>query len=253
MAEAKEKLVEIVETKQVNLKGYTMIEGFPGLGLSGTIGAKYIVEKLKFEQIGYIDSRFFLPIIRIQGGVPMHPVRIYVDRKKKIVVILAEQIITHEIAPIIAKDLIEWVKKKGIKTVISTSGIKTNEPTKVYAFASDEASKKIIKKSGIKIIESGITSGVTALMMLYLKDNKINAYCLLGNTSTSADYRAAAELVKAIGILTGLKIDVKPLVKEAKVLEDALLKHLKTLEVQKQDEESTSVASTSSTKVPMYT
>jgi predicted ATP-grasp superfamily ATP-dependent carboligase len=90
-------------------------------------------------------------------------------------------------------------------------------------------------------------------MMLYLKDNKINAYCLLGNTKSSADYRAAAELVKAIEKLTVLKIDVKPLMKEAKILEDALMKHLKTLEVQKQGDEGNSVASTLNTKVPMYT
>jgi uncharacterized protein len=251
MAEKKEKIVEIIETKSVNLKGYTLIEGFPGLGLSGTIGAKYIVEKLKFEQFGHIDSKFFMPVIRIQNGIPMHPVRLYADKKSKIAVVLAEQIISHELSGVIAKELVDWIKSKGISTVISTSGINTAEPINVYAFASNEKSKEIIKKNNIKLIETGITSGVTAMMLLYLKDNKINAFCILGNTKSNADYRAAAELIKTISTLTKLKIDVKPLLKEAKVMEDALLNHLKTLETEKANEEN--LITTSSSKPPMYT
>jgi uncharacterized protein len=248
MSEKKEKFVEIVETKSMNLKGFTLIEGFPGLGLSGTIGTKYIVEKLKFEQIGFMDSRFFMPIIRIQNGIPMHPLRLYANKKNKIVIALAEQIIPQEVSTIVAKELVDWIKSKGITSVISTSGINTSSPTKVYAFASDENSKKLIKKHKIKLIETGITSGVTAMIMLYLKDNKITAFCLLGNSKTSADYRGAAELIKAISVLTGLKVDVVPLIKEAKVMEDVLLQHLKTLENQKQSE----LLTTPNSKPPMY-
>jgi uncharacterized protein len=249
MSEKKEKIVEIIETKNVNLKGFTLIEGFPGLGLSGTIGAKYIVEKMKFEQIGYIDSRVFMPIIRIQNGIPMHPVRLYADKKSKTAIVLAEQIIPNEIASIVAREVVEWVKSKGIKMVVSTSGINTPDATSVYAFASDEKSKEIINKKKIKLIETGITSGVTSMLMLYLKDNKITAFCLLGNTKSSADYRAAAEMVKTICSLTPLKVDIKPLLKEAKVMEDALIQHLKTLNDQKQEAGS----SVSNSRVPMYT
>ena len=75
--EKAEKLVRIVETKNIPMKGFTLIEGFPDLGLAGTIGTRYLVEKLKFEQVGFIDSKAFLPMIRIQEGLPMHPARIY--------------------------------------------------------------------------------------------------------------------------------------------------------------------------------
>ncbi|MCX6800789.1 MAG: PAC2 family protein [Candidatus Diapherotrites archaeon] len=221
---------EFVETKNVSLKGYTLLEGFPGLGLAGTIGAKYIVEKLKFEQIGYVDSNHFAPVVRIESGVPMHPVRIYASKKNKLVVILSEQIIQKEMMAPIARALVEWIKNKGIKRVISTSGIKTEEPTKVYAFASNEASKKTIKKGEIKIIKNGITSGVTALIMLYLKDNNIDAFCILGNTKTSTDYNAAVELIKTISKLTNLKIDVEPLSREAKVVRESLVEHIKMAE-----------------------
>ena len=53
-------MFEFVETKKISLQGYTLIEGFPDLGLAGTIGTRYLIEQLNFEEIGYIDSRLFL-------------------------------------------------------------------------------------------------------------------------------------------------------------------------------------------------
>ncbi|VVB74811.1 PAC2 family protein [uncultured archaeon] len=244
MAKEKEKLVEIVETKNVSLKGYTFIEGFPDLGLAGTIGTKYLVDKLKFEQFGYADSRLFLPMLRIQGGLPLHPVRLYVNKKSKVAAVVAEQMINNLLAAEMAQTLVAWVKKKGITRVISTSGVRIPDGKSVYAFASNEKSKKIIKENKIELIENGITSGVTALLMLGLRDNNIEAFCLLGNAKNSADYNAAAEVVKAICGLTGMRIDIKPLLEDAKKMQQVLTEHLKTLE---QSQE------TKPDSTPMYT
>ena len=238
------KLVEFVDTKNISLKGYTLIEGFPDLGLAGTIGARYLVDKLKMDQIGFISSPLFLPIIRIHDGVPMHPVRIYASTQHKLAVVLAEQIIDNRLSHIVAKDLVEWIKKKGITRVISTSGIKLPGGKDVYAFASDNNSKKAIKAAKFEMINDGITSGVTALLMLYLKDNKIDAFCLLGNAKNDADYHAAASLVKAFCKITNVCLDVKPLLAEAKKLEDAIVKHLKTIDTKKE---------TKIGRTPMYT
>jgi uncharacterized protein len=242
-------LVKFIETKKTSLNGYTLIEGFPDLGLAGTIGTKYIVEKLNFELIGHIDSRLLLPILRIQNGVPMHPVRIYASKKHKVVVVLAEQIIPNAIAGIFARALVDWIKKRGIKQVIATSGIRAPNGKSVYAFASDEASKKIIKKNKIELIKNGISSGVTALLMLNLKDNKIDAFCLLGNAKNNADYQAASEIVKTFCKLTNISIDVKPLLKESKKMEALLMQHLKTMEQKKQPAQ----PSVGTPQTPMYT
>jgi len=196
------------------------------------------------EQIGYISSPLFLPIIRIHDGVPMHPVRIYASKTHKLAVVLAEQIIDNRMSHVVAKELVEWIKKKGIKRVISTSGIKIPGGKAIYAFASDNNSKKAIKQAKFELVKDGITSGVTALLMLYLKDNKIEAFCLLGNAKNNADYHAAASIVKAFCKLTGIELDVKPLLAEAKKLEDAIVTHLKTLESKKE---------TKVGRTPMYT
>lgn len=237
-----------VETKNTSLKGYTLIEGFPDLGLAGTIGARYIVEKLKFEQIGFVESELFMPITRISNGVPLHPVRIYASKKDKIAIIISEQIIDNKMATSMAKELVEWIKKKGISRVISTSGVKMPEGKSVYAFASDEKSKKVIKENKIEIITEGVTSGVTALLMLSLKDNKIEAFCILGNARNNADYSAAAEVVKTISSITKITIDTQPLLEEAKKLEIALSSQLKSLEDQHSKE-----TRVESSQTPMFT
>jgi uncharacterized protein len=249
MASEKKEYVTFIETKKMSLTGFTLIEGFPDLGLAGTIGTRYLVEKLSFEQIGFIRSKLLLPILRISQGVPMHPVRIYANKKLKVVVVLAEQIIPNQVAHVFTDALIDWIKKKGIKRVIATSGIRVPNGKGVYAFASDENSKKVIKKNKLEIIQNGISSGVTALLMLALKDNKMEAFCLLGNAKNNADYEAAAEIVKAFCKLTNISIDVKPLLKEAKKIEGAITQHLKTMQDKKSLQPSTSQASGST---PMY-
>ena len=47
--EKEEMRINFVEKVPINFSGYTLIEGFPGMGLVGTIGAKYLAEKMKFE------------------------------------------------------------------------------------------------------------------------------------------------------------------------------------------------------------
>ena len=234
MAIEKEKLVSIVETKNVSMKGFTFIEGFPDLGLAGTIGTKYLIDKLKFEEVGHIDSNLFLPMIRIQEGLPIHPVRLYASKKNKVVIGIAEQLIDNSLANQMAEELVSWIDKKGITKVISTSGARIPDGKMVYAFASNENSKKLINKHKIEMIQTGLTSGVTALLMLKLKDSNMDAICLLGNAKNNADYIAAAEVVKVICALTQMKVDIAPLLAEAKVLEKALMENIKTIENNKE-------------------
>lgn len=248
MKQEKKKIIEFVETKNTTLKGFTLIEGFPDLGLAGTIGARYFVEKLKFEEIGYIDSRFILPITRISNGVPVHPMRIYADKKTKLVVIISEQIIDNKSGYFMAKELTDWIVKKGIKKVITTSGVKMPQGKNVYAFASDEKAKKVIKENKIELINDGVTSGVTALLMLYLKDNGVESICILGNARNNADYDSAIEVVKIISNITKVKIDIQPLVEQAKKMEEMLSSQLKEL-----DEKQGKETKIDSVSTPMYT
>ena len=232
MAGSKKYWVDFVEKDDRDMYGYTLIEGFPGMGLVGTIAAKYLVEKLGFEQTGHIDSNAFVPIIRIHEGRPVHPSRIYVNSQKKLVAIVSEQLIPQNLVWLFAKELVDWIEDKGIERVVSLAGIKADDAKggeKIYGMASNRKAGEFLEKNGIEIINEGITTGVNALIMLDLKDKDIQAVSILGKVQISADYKAAASLLRKLDEMIGLKLDVEPLMKEAKETEKALLSHLEAM------------------------
>jgi len=245
----KHPVIEVIETKKTDLNGYTLIEGFPGMGLVGTISAKYLVEKLEFEQIGYIESNVFIPVIRIHNGLPINPSRIYVNNKRKLVVLISEQIIPQHLTEKLAKTVVEWIGKKKIGKVISLTGINAGveQKQKIYGIAANEKSKQQLDKYGVEIIDEGITTGITALILLGLKEKNANAISFLGNVTIQADYKASAAIIQKLNEVLGLKLDVNPLLKEAKETEKILLKNIKQVketheEVKKMEDQT-----------PMYT
>ena len=225
-------LIRFVEYGKNDLKDYTVIEGFPGLGLVGTICGKYITEKMEFEEIGHIDSEIFLPMIRIEKGLPVYPARIYANREKKIVVLLSEQIIPRNYVYHLSKYVVLWLKEKKVKRLISLEGIHTDENTKtpkIYAIAANNASREIAKGHNLAMVENGITTGVTTMIMLDLKPEKLEAFSLLADVKNVADYKGAAELAKELNRILNLGIPIEPLLEEAKETEKALLKQMEEL------------------------
>ena len=224
--------VKFVEKEELDMEGYTLIEGFPGLGLVGTISAKYLVDKMKFKMIGYIDSDSFIPIIRIHEGVPMHPSRIYANEELKIVILISEQIIPKEHTQTVADAVVDWIELKGIKKVISLSGINTESAgkTQVYGLGANQHSLKMLEEHGIEVIKEGLTTGVTALILLRLKEvEDVETISLLGSISMDADYKASAELLKKLSEVLSLNLNVEPLLKEAKETQKELLAQLEKL------------------------
>jgi len=233
--------INFVEFKEKNIRDYTLIEGLPGMGLVGTIAAKYVIEKLNFEEYGYIESALFLPVVRIHDGMPIRPARIYISDSKKLIVLISEQIIPKNHTFILAKAVTDWMQKKGISSLISLSGIHAydTDPEQpiIYGIAANEKSKELLEKHGLKLIEDGITTGVTALILLNLKKTNINAISILGNVKIAADYQAAAEVLKKLNDIIQLNIDVKPLMAEAKQVEKEIVENLKKFKTTKDSTE----------------
>jgi uncharacterized protein len=230
-----------VEYKKNNFKDYVLIEGFPGMGLVGTIAAKYLVEKKKFEEVGYIDSNLFSPIIRVQDSMPVRPARIYADKKKKIAVLISEQVLPKEGTYVMAKKTADWIKEKGIVELISLSGVNAHGDTPkshiIYGIAANELSKPLLKKYGLNEISEGVTTGITALILLELRKYNIKAISILANVNLSADYKAAAEVLKKLNEILGLELDVQPLIDEAREVEKQFLEQLQRLQQTKDNAE----------------
>ncbi len=231
--------VRFVETEHRNWKGYTLIEGFPGTGLVGTIACKYLVENIDFKEVGHLHSELFMPIIRIKSGLPVFPSRIFVNDKLKIVVLVSEQIIPRPFIPRVAQTVVEWILQNGISRVISLAGIQTGNKAdmKVYGIAANPGSKDMFKGLDVEMIEDGITTGITAIMLLHLKDCDVQGVSLLGNVTFGADYKAAAELIKRLNKLLKLNLKVEPLYEQAKKTEQEIVSQLKKMQETQEKED----------------
>ena len=209
-------MIEIKMQKK-NLDGYTFIEGFPGAGLVGPMAINYLVEKLGMETIGYLESDKFPPLISIHDDVPMHPVRIYISEKLKLVTIFAEFAIpiemTFELSNAVYSDII---KKGGVDRVVSISGIPTQQeevPKDVFGVASSKKLvKEVIEKNGLKPIGDGMATGVNALILgMAMNDNMDDINILVPINPALIDPEYAVLAIKSMNSILGVDIDTAEL------------------------------------------
>ncbi|MFH1588720.1 MAG: PAC2 family protein [Candidatus Diapherotrites archaeon] len=244
--------VEIIEFKPEKLNGYTLVEGFPGLGLVGTICSKHLIEKLGMNKYGFIKSNIFTPIIRIREGKPVFPSRMFISKKHKLIVMISEQIIQKEFTDDFARTIAEWARKKKFSRVISLNGLTSTEEMKnIYGYGASDNAVKFLKKKKIEIIKEGITSGISAIMLLELKNCEIMAMAMLAPVKISADYAASVKLLEKINEIFSLKMDLKSLKEEAKKVETELSGYIEKIKAAQTQQKSLQEAT--ETDTPSYT
>ncbi len=223
-------LVEIRITKDMDLKGYTLIEGFPGIGLIGTIAVGYLNEKVKSENIGYVLSKKFPPMASIHKGEPVFPARIYVNKKHKLVLLFSEFVVPSNTVFDLAEGILAWAKSKGMKRIISLAGMTSrkagDKKTQIYGIASTKAIAKELDEHKVRLITEGITTGVSGVLMAKCHMENFPAMSLLVETERGyPDPGAAAELLEKLEEFLGFDIKTADLVKEAEGIE----KRMKTM------------------------
>lgn len=221
--------IEIVLNKGVDLRNNVLIEGFPGIGLVGTIAAGYIVEKRGMVPAGYIISDRFPPMTTIHQGRPFFPARIYKDPKADFCVILSEFVVPALTVQELARDLLDFAKKNKIRQIVSLAGMTSTEDIEkpnVYAIVSNNEMERYIKTKNITLIKEGVTTGVSGVLIARCAvDNFPAASILVESKYGYPDPRAAAHLVQELDKVIGLKVDTKDLIKEAGRIE-ARMKNL---------------------------
>ena len=111
------------------------------------------------------------------------------------------------------------------KEIISLEGIGSAMPSaeaKTFFHSSDDKRAKKLKDVGLKELKEGIIMGTTGIMML--KSSKlIPVTSIFAEThSELPDSKAAAQVVEVIDKYLGLKVDYKPLLKQAEKFESKL-------------------------------
>jgi uncharacterized protein len=224
--------IELIEYENVDLSSCLLIVAFPTVGLISSIAGHFIIDSLKLKEIGAIVSKEFMPATIIHNGKPSPPVRIYAGDKKcgpngtceQIAVIISEFMPPYNIIKPLADKILEWATKKGCHSIVSLEGthaVDSKKKFKVYGVSSNDTMKEILKKYKIEETLEGMITGVNGVMLYQGALKKRDVLCLLSEANASfPDSRAAGNLLEKIDImLPGIKIDPKPLYKEAKEIE----------------------------------
>lgn len=222
-------MISIRMLKKKDIRGYTVIEGFPGLGLVGPMAISYIIDKLGMEYVGYLESDDFPPLISIHHKVPMPPIRVYTSDKYKIVTIFAEFAIPMELIYELSNSVYKFVKDNGVIRMFSIGGIpKLDAKDVTFALASTAELVKSVEKAGLKPIEEGVATGVSALLLSdATQEGFPDISILVPITQNIIDPKYAEQAIKILNMLLHLNIDTKELEKEAKAVESKIQELIK--------------------------
>ncbi|MBN1645721.1 proteasome assembly chaperone family protein [Candidatus Woesearchaeota archaeon] len=196
-------------------KGPTIIEGFPGFGLVGTIATEFMIEHLKAELIGEFVYDNLPATVAIHKSKLVRPMAVYYSVTYNLI-ILHTILNTKGLEWKVAESIIDFAHKIKAKEIISIEGVGSTSPdadTKVYCFG------KKFEELGVEPVSESIIMGVTAAIML--KYPKIQ--CLFASThSQLPDSKAAARVIEILDKYLGLKVDYLPLIQQAEEFEKKL-------------------------------
>ena len=207
----------VVQARPLSSEGSSILIGFPGSGLVGSIALSYMVDKLGFDSIGTMTSKYFPPMAMMSEGVISVPVRIY--EKEKFVAILADIPIHPQICYEVSNAILDWLSPFKISEIVTLAGIITNEPEKrVFCVATDKPLLDRLGESAIRL-PIGSISGIASSLLTECKIRGIPGIGLLGETINAPDPRAAAGAIQVLNTLYDFQIDTAGLIEQAEEIE----------------------------------
>ena len=204
------------------VKAKTIIAGFPGFGLVGTIVTGYLIDHLKTEQVGTAWFEELNATVALHEGKVIHPITIAYDKKNSIIVvsgITASQGVEWHIS----KHLRELAKLVGAQELITIEGVSSQTPTpstNTFYYTTNSAKKKLLEKTGCKQLKEVIILGVTGALMINPPTTLTTIFT--ETHSQLPDSKAGAQVIETLDKYLGLDVDYAPLLKQAEAFEQKL-------------------------------
>lgn len=213
--------VYIKEYGGVELKGPTLIEGLPDVGLVGVISSAFLVDQLKLIPYGHVESELLPPVMVLHNAELMHPLRLYADKEGSIVVLTSEIALPPTMLMPLAYAVVDWAVRNRVNRVISLNGYPVPnrldlEKPAVYGVGNGKDAVEYLRKYGVEVIEEGFVAGFYAMLLRETARYRVDAMALLGQCFPKyPDPGAAASVVSKLSEMLGIKVDVKPLLEKA--------------------------------------
>ncbi len=228
--------VEIRTFREVDLHEGTVIAAFPSSGLVSTIVASYLISMLDSDQVCAIESEDFPPISMVYAKKPKFPARVYAIHQSKVAVFVCEIPPPRGTHRPLARTLLQWSRAHNCRQIVSLEGFPSGkeeaEPVddepRVWGVGSTDKAREELSKKNIDLLESGVISGVTGVLLNEGRWKNYDVMALLAEARADLpDAHAAVALTKKLSnLLPELKVELGPLQETSRRLED-YLKRLK--------------------------
>ena len=128
-------------SRSVRGKNVTIIEGFPGFGLIGTIATEFLMEHLKTEKIGIIEMDEVPAMIAIHQNKVIEPVSLHYNKDYNMVLVHAINV-GKDLSWKLADQIQELAETLSAKEIISLEGVGSPNPDsgRVFYYATESAS-----------------------------------------------------------------------------------------------------------------
>ncbi len=205
-------------------KSPTIIEGFPGFGLIGTITTEFLIDQLKAELIGTIRLEEIPAMVAIHEGRVVQPIGLFYDQKTNLLIV---HVITN-VAGMeweLAEAIVQLAKQLDAKEIISLEGVASPTPietetTKTFYYTNKKEARKKFTDHGIEQLREGIIIGVTGALLL--EEGMPMSAVFVETHSALPDSKASAQIIGVLDKYLGLNLSPKPLLEQAERFEQKI-------------------------------
>ena len=231
----------IIGSKLSKLKAKTIIIGFPGAGLVGSITSRTISVELDLKIMGYIRSPLIPPQATFFDGILSYPYRIYSDPTYDLAVIVGETPLSLEANYNIAFAIMDWAEKnKSVEEIIVIDGFttsieefKNDFDSKIYLIAEPGIveSKRFKKISNIISLTSskndaisGYIGGVAGVILNESIISDLDGFALLSDCPDpdKVNIKGAANVIDVLNEYLSIDVDNSGLLKESEKIQTNL-------------------------------
>ena len=218
--------VEIITKTKKKLKNPILICGLPDSGFVGKIASYHFAKGIGAEKFADVYSSH-LPaqtIVNENGTIEPLKFEFYYKKGKNDLLIFTGDVQseTPEGQFNVSRDVLKFVKNLGCKTIYAVGGLitdKLSNPPKIYGAAISEALLKDLQELGIESMEESNIIGMNGILVSLAKNNGMKGFGIYGETRGEfPDINAAKELIKVLTLITGVKPNLRALIKEERRL-----------------------------------
>jgi len=211
--------VQVVETGQLRKGEYRAVLGFAGVGFAGGTACMFIARSKGLKMVAHVSSALLPPMTLVVNGELAPPFRVYADEENRILYAVTELLLSPETSHAVARELIRWMKEKGVNEVYIMDGYP--------GAAMPEGPKALglargidLPKSDVTPLREGAVSGLSSSTLEACRESSLPFAVLLIPTTklTTIDHAASADAVETLAKIFKVALDASMLRNVARIV-----------------------------------